>query len=496
MTELPGHIRPLHDRDPRGIGEYTLLGRLGEGSFGVVFLAEDPNGRRVAVKVLKYASSKCADLLMREARNASRVAPEYTAELLDQRFDRDAAPYLVSALLDGPSLDTLVYQHGALRGHELQQFAAGLLEVLVAIADAGLVHRDLKPANIVMTSEGPRVVDFGISGRWWTIAPGVCGTPGYMSPEQLAGGLATHASDMWSWSAVVEFAATGRHHAEDTESRDDLPTIADFGPQPLYHDAPPLRALIERARLVDPMLRPTAREALRTLRFDEPLPGVACEVDRSLREGLLLVRAGGDGYAALRRAYTLAPDRPDAVVAVARAMVGRGTFSAAFKLAPEDSQVRIAMARHLVQPRAAGDLDLIRDRGQGVGETVPDAVQEGFALAPDDPMVRWAYIQALLRTERLDRLSEALLLAPYMTVVNRFAATLSSPAHRRKALRVYRRIRAGLPDDIRAFLFRFAAPGSPHPTDAGARLPTADASRSALPEASPGPRPLTTTPGG
>ncbi|WP_182907926.1 protein kinase domain-containing protein [Microbispora sp. H13382] len=212
---MPASASPPRPGDPAEIGGYRVLGRLGSGGQGVVYLAESGHGERVAVKVLHASGDPEADArFRREAEVLPQVASFCTAQVL-RVGTADGLPYIVSEFIEGPTLQQAVAQRGPLRGQELRRLAVGTVTALAAIHRAGVVHRDLKPANVLLGPDGPRVIDFGIAravGPGDAAEPtgeGVLGTPAYMAPEQLRGAPPAPAADMFSWAGVVVFAATG-----------------------------------------------------------------------------------------------------------------------------------------------------------------------------------------------------------------------------------------------------------------------------------------------
>jgi eukaryotic-like serine/threonine-protein kinase len=208
-------VEELGPDDPRLVGSYRLLGRLGTGGMGRVFLGQSPGGRRVAVKVIRPDLADAPDFRQRFAREvaaARRVSGIFTAPVVDA--DPEAPePWLVTAYVDGPSLAGYVAERGALPESEVASLGRALAEGLAAIHAAGIVHRDLKPANVLLATDGPRIIDFGISraaeSTALTQSGLVVGSPGFMSPEQALGREVGAASDVFSLGAVLAFAATG-----------------------------------------------------------------------------------------------------------------------------------------------------------------------------------------------------------------------------------------------------------------------------------------------
>ncbi len=210
-------MEPLTSTDPPRVGAYTLLGRLGGGGMGQVYLGRSPGGRPVAVKLVHSAIAADPGFRLRfaqEVEAARSVGGFHTAPVVDADPDGDP-PWLVTAYVPGPSLHDAVAASGPMPVDTVRSLGAGLAEGLAAIHACGLVHRDLKPANVILADDGPRVIDFGIAramdGRSeLTVTGTVIGTPGFMSPEQAMGGTDVGPeSDVFSLGSVLAFAATG-----------------------------------------------------------------------------------------------------------------------------------------------------------------------------------------------------------------------------------------------------------------------------------------------
>jgi predicted Ser/Thr protein kinase len=203
-------------REPGLVGQYRLLQRLGEGGMGVVHLALDPEGRAVAVKVLRphvAADPDARRRLAREVATLRRVRHPRVAAVIDADVEGDV-PYLVTHFVPGKPLDAHIRDHGPLpRGH-VARIGSVLAEALRAIHAAGVVHRDVKPANVMLLDGDPILIDFGIAHvadeSRITHTGLVMGTPGYLSPEIIGGDQVTEATDWWGWGATLAFAATGR----------------------------------------------------------------------------------------------------------------------------------------------------------------------------------------------------------------------------------------------------------------------------------------------
>jgi hypothetical protein len=269
---------PLLPGDPRRLGGYRVLGRLGEGGMGTVFLASSVDGAPVAIKVIRaeYATNDQFRARFRaEANAARRVARFCTAQVLDVGTDGDAA-YLVTEYIDGPTLAAVIAQDGPLRGSMLESLAIGVAAALNGIHTAGVVHRDLKPSNVLLSRMGPKVIDFGIAravdGLDTLTDPGeLIGTPAYMAPERF-GGRVTAATDVFTWGAVVTYAGTGRTPFGTGTPHELMHRVTHDEPH-LDGLDPPLRDLVARALSKRPEARPSARELLLELvgEADDPI---------------------------------------------------------------------------------------------------------------------------------------------------------------------------------------------------------------------------------
>ncbi|WP_405959068.1 serine/threonine-protein kinase [Streptomyces sp. NBC_00868] len=210
-------MKPLETGDPTSVGEgrYRLVGRLGQGGMGVVYLGRSQSGRAVAVKVVRPELSTEPGFKRRfadEVAAARRVGGFHTAPVVDADPDGEPA-WLVTAFVPGPTLQAVLARVGSLPLDTLTVLAAGLAEALEAIHRAGVIHRDLKPANIIIAEDGPRVIDFGIAraldGTALTQTGLQIGTPGFLAPEQLTSGAVTPAVDMFALGVVLTQAAGG-----------------------------------------------------------------------------------------------------------------------------------------------------------------------------------------------------------------------------------------------------------------------------------------------
>ncbi|MEV7629504.1 RICIN domain-containing protein [Actinoplanes sp. NPDC089786] len=272
IEHVSAQHEPLQPDDPRHIGPYEVVGRLGAGGMGVVFLARTGSGLLVAVKLVHAELARDADFRSRfrgEVERARQVPPFCTAAVLDA--DPEAPlPYLVVEYVDGPSLTQEVQSKGPLTSANVHAVAIGVATALAAIHDAGVIHRDLKPSNVLLAPGSPKVIDFGIarameaSAVQLTRTGQIFGSVNYMAPERFGapGVPLTSASDIFAWGCVIAFARTGR---APFEADSPMATMARILTQPPMLDGiedGPLRTLVEQALLTDPAQRPTARELL------------------------------------------------------------------------------------------------------------------------------------------------------------------------------------------------------------------------------------------
>ncbi|SOD82698.1 protein kinase [Streptomyces sp. Ag109_G2-15] len=213
-------MKPLGTGDPIRLGPYRLLGVLGEGGMGKVYLGQDGAGAIAAIKVLRPELAHDANLaqrFVREALAAQAVRSPGVAAVLGAQTE-GGRPWIATEFLAGPTLDQAVDKHGPLDETGVRALAASIAQTLADIHAVGFIHRDLKPQNIVLTSTGPRVIDFGIArpehGLTLTTTGQIPVTPGYGAPEQVLGRRVTPAADVFSLGAVLVYAATGRRAFE------------------------------------------------------------------------------------------------------------------------------------------------------------------------------------------------------------------------------------------------------------------------------------------
>jgi hypothetical protein len=210
-------LETLGDGDPHAVGPYRLLGRLGAGGMGEVFLGRTAGGRTVAVKTVRQefaADREFRQRFRQEVAAARRVGGRWTAPVLDADTE-GPQPWVATGYVAGPSLAEAVRRFGALPPDTVRALGAGLADALEAVHGLGLVHRDVKPSNVLLALDGPRLIDFGIAraldaASALTRSGYVVGSPGFMSPEQARGLPAGPACDVFGLGAVLVVAATGR----------------------------------------------------------------------------------------------------------------------------------------------------------------------------------------------------------------------------------------------------------------------------------------------
>ena len=260
----------LRDGDPHRIAGFEVVGRLGHGGMGVVYLAEHAEMGPAALKFLhagRATDETFRARFRREVEAADRVRSPRVAPMLAADPDAET-PWLATAFVDGPTLREAVESRGPMEGERITSLAVALADALDAIHRAGVVHRDLKPANILLTAETPVVIDFGIASfreaPALTSTGATIGTPGWMAPEQIRGQRAGPRVDVFAWGLVLAYAGSGRPA---------------FGAGPsealfyrILHEAPavpalpaPLDELVRAALTKDPRRRPDVAHLLDTL---------------------------------------------------------------------------------------------------------------------------------------------------------------------------------------------------------------------------------------
>lgn len=265
-------MQPLGADESTAVGPYRLLGRLGSGGMGRVYLGRSAGGRTVAVKIVHphlALDEEFRARFRREVEAARRVGGAWTAPVLDA--DPEAAvPWVATAYAAGPSLAAAVAAHGPLPERTVRALGAGLAEALAAVHELGLVHRDVKPSNVLLTVDGPLLIDFGIAratdGTASLTSTGVSvGSPGYMAPEQILGQGVSGAADVFSFGAVLAYAATGEPPFPGDSSAALLYKVVHEEPALGALEPGPLREVVEGCLAKDPSARPAPAELARRL---------------------------------------------------------------------------------------------------------------------------------------------------------------------------------------------------------------------------------------
>lgn len=261
-------MKPLGTGDPLRLGPYRLIGVLGAGGMGKVYLGRDSSGRPAAIKVLRPElahQSNLAQRFVREAHAAQAVQSPGVARVLGAETE-GGRPWIACEFLAGPTLAEAVERYGPLDGTALRAVGAALASTLTDIHAAGLVHRDVKPPNIVLTATGPRIIDFGIArpehGLTLTTTGQVPVTPGYGAPEQVLGQRVGPPADVFSLGAVLVYAASGQRAYEGSHVAAVQYEVVHSEPR-LDRVPPTLQPLIGPCLAKDPSLRPTPDQIAR-----------------------------------------------------------------------------------------------------------------------------------------------------------------------------------------------------------------------------------------
>lgn len=378
-------MRPLGSQDPRTIGEYRTLARLGAGGMGVVYLARSAGGALAAVKVIR--AEHAADpgfraRFRREAEAAARITGPWVVPVTGA--DTEARePWLATAFVPGPSLGEAVEERGPLPEATVRGLGARLAGALVAVHEAGLLHRDVKPGNVLLALDGPRLIDFGIArheGATALTATGaVIGTPGYLAPEQASAGPVGPACDVFSLGCVLVYAASGRrpfgHGAAAGVLFRTVHGEPDLGALP-----PGLLSLVTACLAKDPAGRPTARELAARLAAGGTgweVPGLAAVVAE--RSAAVLALPDPEPPTVVQDPGPARPSRRRVLTAgAAGAVLLTGGGAAAWVTAVRGGNTGAA-PRAVPAYRIALHADLT-----GPGKTVGLAHQRGARLAVDD----------------------------------------------------------------------------------------------------------------
>jgi hypothetical protein len=235
-------VEPLEPDDPRTLGGHRILARLGSGATAVVYLGRSRGGRLLAVKVVHAERARrpgARDHFVREVAATAAAGGVHSPPVVGAD-PGGRVPWMATEFVPSVSLHEAVERFGPLPGHSVRRLAAGLAEALVAVHRAGVVHCDVKPANVLLTADGPKLVDFGIAAAAHPAE--LAGTPGFMSPEQVAGAAVGPATDVYSLGSTLAYA-----YARGETGDDASPRPGDAA----------LRTLIADCRRLDPAERPT-----------------------------------------------------------------------------------------------------------------------------------------------------------------------------------------------------------------------------------------------
>ncbi len=300
-----GSLQPLEDGDPHVVGSYVLVARLGSGGMGRVFLSHTPGGRAVAVKVIRPELAESPEFRLRfraEVAAASRVHGLYTAPVVDSDTD-GPMPWCATAYVPGPSLAEAVRDHGPLPVDTVLRLIAGVAEALQAVHREGIVHRDLKPSNVLLASDGPRVIDFGVAraadATSVTQSGTALGTVAYMAPEQVLGAEAAASADVFALGQTAVFAATGGAAFGDGDPHAVLYRVVHEEPD-LSRVPADLKELTARCLRKPTVERPSVEEIIRSVqtirasRGDDARPTSGAWLPGELAAGIAARTEGAD----------------------------------------------------------------------------------------------------------------------------------------------------------------------------------------------------------
>ncbi|MFD5175820.1 serine/threonine-protein kinase [Nocardia sp. NPDC058379] len=383
-------MKPLGPRDPDRLGRNRLLAVVGRGGMGQVLLGQGPDGRLIAVKQIHHQFTGNPEFrarFRREVLASQQVTGAYTAGVVDHDADSET-PWLASEYIAGPSLQEMVGEYGRLTVSGLKLLATGLAMALLEIHRTGLVHRDLKPSNVLLTNDGPRVIDFGIAKALeddvaLTATGAVLGSPAYMSPEQAECQPLTPASDVFAVGAVLAMAATGVSPFEAASTPQVLYNVLYTAPDTTAIP-PPIRALVEACLAKDPAARPTPEQLLDAASRIEAEPVWPVRIRRRIAECQAEAARWADGTATVAAEPVEQPKRPMSRFVVAAAVVsalvlgvitivGIGVEGNAVAMDDPALALTVDESRRLdlcelLKPAVLGEL------GTATGELVPNGV--------------------------------------------------------------------------------------------------------------------------
>ena len=268
---------PLRGGDPREVGRYRLYARLGAGGMGRVYLTLLPGGTAAALKLVRPELAEDPEFRRRfatEAKAAKSVNGLHIAPLVEADTEAET-PWLTTAYVAGPSLQEAIRDAGPLPLPSVAALAVGIARALESIHAAGIIHRDLKPANVILTAEGPRVIDFGVARAADSTTARMTGTrvgtPQYMTPEQVSGSAATPALDVFALGLVVYEAVTGRSPFGEGDALAVMLRIKDLEPD-LTGCPAELQGMIASCLAKDPAARPTLSRIIEHCQSLNPAP--------------------------------------------------------------------------------------------------------------------------------------------------------------------------------------------------------------------------------
>ncbi|MFD6390362.1 serine/threonine-protein kinase [Nocardia sp. NPDC060259] len=383
-------MKPLGPQDPDQLGRHRLLAVIGRGGMGQVLLGRSPDGRLVAVKQIHRQFTGNPEFrarFRREVLASQQVTGAYTAGVVDHDAESET-PWLASEYIPGPSLQDMVGEFGRLTVSGLKLLATGLAMALLEIHRTGLVHRDLKPSNILLTNDGPRVIDFGIARALeddvtLTATGAVIGSPAYMSPEQAECQPLTTASDVFAVGAILAMAATGRSPFDAASTPQVLYNVLYLSPDTSAIPEP-IRGMVEACLAKDPAERPSpgqlldaasgiAAEPVWPVRIRRRIGEYSAEAARWADGTAMVDSVAGEQHGRVRPRLVPLATAVSAVVLVAIAMVGFGVDGNAIAmddppLALSADESRRLDVCELMKPAVVGEL------GTAAGELVPRGV--------------------------------------------------------------------------------------------------------------------------
>ncbi|OII59788.1 hypothetical protein BJP40_12655 [Streptomyces sp. CC53] len=385
-------MKRLGAGDPREVGPYRLLARLGAGGMGAVYLGRSSGGRTVAVKVVRpdlALDGPFRERFQREVAAARLVSGAFTAPVVDADTDAEV-PWMATAFVVGVSLHQAVATHGPLPEAALRMLTAGLAEALAGIHAAKVIHRDLKPANVLLALDGPHVIDFGIAravdGTALTSTGSVIGSAPYMSPEQALGRHLTPASDVFSLATTVAFAASGQSPFGDGASAAVLFRVVHTEPD-LSAVPWSLRPLVERCLAKEPGRRPAPREVIAAIERPDPRLALADGPRPGPSAGWLPDPVAADVLAL--RAALAAPPEPEPTLPITDPVRPAGGKESA----PGRRKLLLGLAGGALAVAAgAGTVGaLVRDRGTGTdrGRSTRPASPRPSAGSVPDARLTW-----------------------------------------------------------------------------------------------------------